>query len=525
MPDNRDPPAPGIGISLANGQVWRFRPTDAGSADVIRRLAGVMRLSPTSTGTELFVTVREVKREERNLAQSSNPLISILPSGINAAMEAIQMTDLAKVIALETLPTGGMLIHGALAERDGYGVILAASGGTGKTTASTRLPPPWRSHSDDATLVVRDNSGNYIAHPWPTWSRFFDNGPGGSWEVERGVPLAAIFFLSQSQEDHAEPLNISDAVAFLMESVHQIMGPQARRTCIHDETESRCRMELVAAEALARGIPAYLLHISLTGKFWEAIEGVIGQRAGAPHQYGTARDTHPAKSVHWTGKCKPLAEMFGAGHIPIVYSGPSMNPTLIAPDLLEVVPYSEGAPAVGDIICFTRPGNEMNIVHRITRINGTSIQTRGDNNPIPDADLVHSDWILGRVVSATRGDLRRRIAGGLHGQVIRSWLCIRKSALQKISGLLCLAKPVLGITRASSRLLPGSWKPRIVLFSSRNTSTMKLFFRTAVIGEFTTTRGVWTIRFPFRLLVNETALPTLERPEPARTTRSVPIRQ
>ena len=33
--------------------------------------------------------------------------------------------------------------------------------------------PPWRSLCDDATLVVRDASGRYWAHPWPTWSRFY----------------------------------------------------------------------------------------------------------------------------------------------------------------------------------------------------------------------------------------------------------------------------------------------------------------------------------------------------------------
>jgi hypothetical protein len=42
-----------------------------------------------------------------------------------------------------------------------------------------------------------------------------------------------------------------------------------------------------------------------------------------------------------------------------------------------------------------------------------------------------------------------------------------------------------------------------------------LFVETAVAGEFNTTKKVWTIRFPFWLLVNANALPTVERPLPA----------
>ena len=97
-------------------------------------------------------------------------------------------------------------MHGALAEENGIGVILAAPGGTGKTTASDRLPAPWRSLCDDTTLVVRDSQGKYWGHPWPTWSRFLEGGPGGTWEVQEAVPLRGVFFLSQAPEDLTEPL-------------------------------------------------------------------------------------------------------------------------------------------------------------------------------------------------------------------------------------------------------------------------------------------------------------------------------
>jgi len=511
MPIESETTASCMSIRLANGQQWRFYPTDTGATDVIRRIADVMKLSSSSSGTELFVTVRECKREDRNQHPGSTPLICILPPGTNDAMQTIQMMDLAKAIAIETIPAGGLLIHGALAERDGFGVILAAQSGTGKTTASNRLPSQWHSLSDDATLVVRDGAGNYFAHPWPTWSRFFDNGGGGSWEVERALPLSAIFFLSQSPEDHTEPINAGETAAYLMESVNQIMGMPALMGFTPAEFVSLCKMELATVGTLVKEIPAYILHISMTGRFWEEIDLVLAYRTGDGHAETKETPSIPTKKLLHGGLPDRGIDLFGAGHIPIVYSGPSMNPTLRAPDLLDVVPYNGAQPAVGDIICFTPPGDEKIVVHRVIRITGSGIQTQGDNNHSADTDILQNDQIVGRVVGATRGNQIRRIASGSMGRITRWRMRTRKSAIINIFRIIRLAKPALVLTRASSNLLPGIWKPRIVLYSSRNTQIMRLFFGASVAGEFNAIRGIWTIRFPFRLLFDEKDLPTVER--------------
>lgn len=505
---------PCIGIHLTKRQEWRFRPTDAGSVEAIRRLADVMSLSFVSSGTELFVSVLPGNDEERGWVPGQNPLVCIIPPGKNEAFKILQMMKLARMVATETLPCGGLLIHGALAERDGSGVIFSAPGGTGKTTASNRLPPPWRSLSDDAVLVVRDEYGNYFAHPWPTWSRFFDNGPGGIWEVERGVPLAAVFFLTQSPEDHAEPLNTGDAVAYMMESGHQIMGTTARAGCTREESELLSEMELNAVSELVKAIPAYILYISLTGTFWEEIDFVLKQQSGAVRADRKERSSLMADTFHWSEVPYPAIDMFGAGHIPVVYSGSSMNPTLRAPDLLDIVPYLGEKPAVGDIICFSPARDKKNIVHRIIRITGSGIQTQGDNNFLPDPDLVQEDQIIGRVIHATRAKHYRKIACGSLGRFTGWRMRTRKSVLNDIFKILRLAKPALVLTRAISRLLPGRWKPRIILFSSRDIRIMRLFFGEFVAGEFNTIRGKWTIRFPFQILVDEIALPAVEPPEP-----------
>ncbi len=135
------------------------------------------------------------------------------------------------------------------------GILLAGPGTVGKTTASNRLPPPWRSLGDDAALVVRDADGCYWAHPWPTWSRFYSAdgspGPGGSWDVQRAVPLRAIFFLSQSPNDRAEPLNSTQAAALLMEVVQHVSRSMTQHLP-DDETHALYQEQLAAVEALAR---------------------------------------------------------------------------------------------------------------------------------------------------------------------------------------------------------------------------------------------------------------------------------
>ena len=154
------------------------------------------------------------------------------------------------------------------------GVILAAPSGTGKTTASNRLPAPWRSQCDDTTLVVRDAQGNYWAHPWPTWSRFLNGGPGGTWDVQNAVPVKGIFFLVQGLDDRVERVGSGQAVSLLGESVGQasmFMAPGLSK----EETRALHLERFNNLCALARVVPTHLLYTSLTGAFWREIEQAL----------------------------------------------------------------------------------------------------------------------------------------------------------------------------------------------------------------------------------------------------------
>jgi hypothetical protein len=271
----------------ADGSRWEIAAGDEDAAFIVSQLGCAMQLRPSAGAIEpphhgivrrLLVSVDA----HASVADSYAPLpsedegltVSILRPCNHSDDLYIQLMQLSLIIAREAQARGGILIHGALAERNGIGVILAAPGGTGKTTASDRLPAPWRSLCDDTTLVVRDSQGNYRAHPWPTWSRFLDGGPGGTWDVQSAVSVKAIFFLSHAFEDRVESVGSGHAVSMLVECVKQASMFMARG--LSKEETSALHMEWFNNLcALARVVPAHILHISLTGAFWQEIEQML----------------------------------------------------------------------------------------------------------------------------------------------------------------------------------------------------------------------------------------------------------
>ncbi len=282
-------------LVLADGSHWEIAAGDEEAASIVSQLGCSMHLRMTTGAIKpphhgnlcrLFVHVgahTSVADYYVSLAsENDGVVVCILNPCDHWAILYLNLVKLSLVFARESQARGGVLIHGALAERDGIGVILAAPGGTGKTTASNRLPAPWRSLCDDTTLVVWDSQGNYWAHPWPTWSRFLDGGPGGSWDVQSAVPVKDIFFLSQAVEDRVESVGPGHAVSMLVECVRQASMFMPLGLC-KEETRALHLEWFNNLCVLARVIPAHLLHISLTGAFWQKIE----QALEGSHREGT----------------------------------------------------------------------------------------------------------------------------------------------------------------------------------------------------------------------------------------------
>lgn len=184
-----------------------------------------------------------------------------------------QLARVSQLIAHLSERCGGLLVHGALAALGEKGVILAGASGSGKTTASERLSPPWASLCDDVTLIVKRRPGEYWAHPWPTWSRVARGGNGGA-AVLQPVRLHALFSLCKSPVDRMRRLGRSQALAELLEHGQQASAIMSMAMDRDSERPLRVMrfhnsLELVAA------IPVFKLFHTLEGAFWEKMERTL----------------------------------------------------------------------------------------------------------------------------------------------------------------------------------------------------------------------------------------------------------
>ncbi len=190
----------------------------------------------------------------------------------------------------------------------------------------------------------------------------------------------------------------------------------------------------------------------------------------------------------------------------LAHRGTSMNPTLRADDLLEIVAYGERRLRTGDVVLITPSADNPAVVHRVVRCLPDRLWTRGDNNSRSDASILGPDQIAGQVVAAWRGEKRRRIPGGFVGRVT-SGLTRRLCALDRwASRLLHPIYRSLSRSGAIRNLLTARFKPELVIFQAGGTSLPRLMMGGRVLGQYDPRNRQWVIRRPFRLLVDEQVL-------------------
>jgi len=169
--------------------------------------------------------------------------------------------------------TGGIPLHAALIEKDGQGFILSGSGSSGKTTCCNRLPSPWRALCDDEILVAYSDRQQYTAHPFPTWSDYLWRRSERTWNVERNIPVSAIFFLQQSDVDEATRIGAGEAAIRINRSALQVFDKGWRK--LDPEAAELRRKKLFKNSCLiAKHIPAFTLKVKPDGRFWDELEKV-----------------------------------------------------------------------------------------------------------------------------------------------------------------------------------------------------------------------------------------------------------
>jgi signal peptidase I len=189
------------------------------------------------------------------------------------------------------------------------------------------------------------------------------------------------------------------------------------------------------------------------------------------------------------------------------HSGPSMNPTLSAQDLLEIKPYSGKRPKPGDVIFFKPPHDDYYVVHRIIRICSRGIQTRGDNNNHTDPWFLKPEDACGQVIAAHRGDASRKISSGFMGRLTGLFCQLRRKTQALLINILRPVYRFLNSSDALRRLMPLRLSPLVVTFTSKNHSSIRLLLGKTIIGTYDHALQQWQIEHPYRILLNESLLP------------------
>jgi hypothetical protein len=184
-----------------------------------------------------------------------------------------------------------------------------------------------------------------------------------------------------------------------------------------------------------------------------------------------------------------------------------MNPTLREPEMMEIMPNDNEPVRVGDVVFFLSPEVDRTVVHRIVRVTLAGISTLGDNNTQEDTYLLQPKDINGYVVAAWRGQKRRKIAGGLRGRLTGKWFRLRRILDRGVSLLLHPLYHALSHRGLITWLVPAPFMPRVVVFKTHGQDQFRLLLRQRIIGRYDDLRHQWLIQRPFRLLVDERALP------------------
>ena len=170
---------------------------------------------------------------------------------------------------------------------------------------------------------------------------------------------------------------------------------------------------------------------------------------------------------------------------------------------MEIVPYGDRPIRVGDVAFFLPPRSGCPIVHRIVRVTPLGISTLGDNNPREDPYLLQPHDIKGQVMASWRGQLCRRIHGGLRGRLTSRWLRLLRTLDRGISPLLHPLYRRLSCGGLIAGLLPAPFRPRVVIFKTKGPDRVCLLLGKRIIGRYDDRRREWWIERPFRLIVDQ----------------------
>ena len=183
--------------------------------------------------------------------------------------------------------------------------------------------------------------------------------------------------------------------------------------------------------------------------------------------------------------------------------GPCFSPG----DRILFVPCRAEDVRQGDVIIFTSPGQDERVVHRVVSTGPDGIRTKGDANPYRDAWDLRQEDIVGRAVSVDRAGRVIPVAGGLAGRLLGAFIRALRKSDHHASHVLNPCYRGLARSGLLRVLLPPALRPRVITFERDGQREMQLLMGKRIIGRRPAGTGAWTIRRPYRIFVDEQALP------------------
>ncbi len=280
-------------LTLSDNRVIGLTSTSPSTHSWLNTFSEILSLNPYSSSADfshniVFIDSITKAKKNNNNSLGSIYLTNLQPkySCLNKTIieidtentkqqEIIKMWIAIMYLFRYALLSTSVPIHAACLEYKEKGIILAGSGGVGKSTCCKRLPlSEWKALSDDTTLITKATDESIRVHPMPTWSDHLWGKRFSKVKAEHSVPLHAIFFLKQGNEDKATPINTSLSLQYLFENCREIWDIYWN-SIDYSEKESISMNIFYICKEIAKSIPCYILTTTLTGNFWEIIENTF----------------------------------------------------------------------------------------------------------------------------------------------------------------------------------------------------------------------------------------------------------